>query len=211
MALLGMAIEASSLERDRGGGLARISRALRRSRETRASFADVYDELSPSVLRFFARRTSDGELAFELMAETFAKAFEKRRDFRGRTDGEAAAWIWTIARNELARYHRTRTVELAAMRRVGLERPQPTDAELRRVEELAAKELAREHVDRALATLPPDQQDVIRMRYVDELAFPEIARRLGVSHDVVRTRASRAMRTLRASEHVSAAVRVLEP
>ena len=184
--------------------------ALSRSRGAKSSFSDVYDELSPQVLRFFARRTRNGEDAFDLTAETFAKAFEKRHDFRGRSEGEAAAWIWTIARNELARYHRTRTVELSALRRIGLERPEPSDAELRRVEELTARELAREHVKLAVASLPADQQEVIRLRFDLELSYPDIAERLGVSHEVVRTRASRAMRSLRSSEQVQTAVKVLE-
>jgi RNA polymerase sigma-70 factor (ECF subfamily) len=188
----------------------RVAGALRRSRERSVYFAEVYDQLAPSVLRFFARRTRESEHAFDLTAETFAKAFEKRHDFRGSSDIQATAWIWSIARNELARYHRTRTVELSALQRVGLERPQPTDAELRRVEELTARDLAREHVQLAIAGLPSDQRQVMRMRFIDELSYPDIARSLGVSHDVVRARASRAMRALRASEHVRAAVKVLE-
>ena len=119
--------------------VAKVTAALLGSKEHSWCFADVYDELSPAVLRFFARRCRESELAVDLTAETFAKAFEKREDFRGSSDREAAAWIWSIARNELARYHRTRSVELSAIRRLGLERPRPTDEELRRIEELTAK------------------------------------------------------------------------
>lgn len=86
-------------------------------------FADFYDELHPTVLRFFAKRTRDGESAFDLTAETFAKAFEKREQFRGITEEEAAGWLRSIARNELAKYNRTRTVELGAPQRLGFERP----------------------------------------------------------------------------------------
>lgn len=181
-----------------------------RSRGPLASFDDFYDAMAPAVLRFFARRTRDGETAFDLTAETFAKAYEKRLDFRGSSDEQAAAWLWSIARHELARFHRSRKVALSALHRIGLERPAPTDEELRRVEELTAAELVREHVQVALAVLPPDQQDVMRMRFVDELSYLEIASALGVSYDVVRARLSRAVRTLRASEHLKAALRVLE-
>ncbi len=183
---------------------------LARSRASQASFADFYDEMAPSVLRFFARRTRDSERAFDLTAETFAKAFEKRRDFRGSSDEEAAAWLWSIARNELARYHRTRTVELAALQRLGLERPAPTDEELRQVEELTAAEDVREHVELALALLPADQREAIRLRFVDELSYPEIAQVLGVSYDVARARVSRGVRTLKASGHLKDAARVFE-
>ena len=165
--------------------------------------------MAPLVLRFFARRTRDGESAFDLTAETFAKAFEKRDHFRGGTDAEAAGWLWSIARNELARYHRTRTVELAALRRLGLERPAPTDSELRHVEDLTAAEEAREQVQRALSVLPAEHREVIQMRLVDELSYPEIASALGVSCDVVRARVSRARRVLRENEHLKAAAEVL--
>jgi RNA polymerase sigma factor (sigma-70 family) len=183
---------------------------LARSRTSEQSFGEFYDAMAPAVLRFFARRTRDSERAFDLTAETFAKAFEKRRNFRGYTDEQAAAWLWSIARNELARYSRTRKVELAALARLGLERPDPSGAELRQIEELAAEEDIREHVDLALAVLPLDQREVVRLRFVDELSYIEIAQALGVSYDVVRARSSRALRTLRASEHLEAAVRVLE-
>ena len=188
----------------------RIPGLLARSRSSDLSFADFYDVMAPGVLRFFAGRIRDSERAFDLTAETFAKAFEKRRDFRGSSDEQAAAWLWTIARNELARYHRSRGVELAALRRLGLERPDLSDEELRKIDELTAAEHMREHVDLALAALPPDQREVIRLRFVDELTYAEIAQTLGVSYDVVRARASRGLRTLKESEHLQAAVRVLE-
>ena len=181
-----------------------------RTQATHAPFADFYDAMAPAVLRFFAKRTRDAERAFDLTAETFAKAFEKREQFRGSTDVEAAAWLWSIARNELGRYHRRRSVELAALQRLGLERPAPTDAELREVEELTASEEAREQVERAMARLPPEQQEVLRMRFIDEMAYAEIAARLGVSCEVVRARVSRARRALQDNAHLRAAARELD-
>jgi len=166
--------------------------------------------MAPSVLRFFAKRTHDAERAFDLTAETFAKAFEKREQFRGGTDVEAAAWLWSIARNELGRHHRRRSVELAALQRLGLERPVPTDAELRQVEELAAAEEAREQVAHAIARLPVEQQEVLRMRFIEEMAYPEIAEILGVSCEVVRARVSRARRVLQEDAHLKAAAKELE-
>jgi RNA polymerase sigma-70 factor (ECF subfamily) len=183
---------------------------LVRSRVSSQAFGDFYASTSPAVLRFFARETRDGQTAFELMAETFAKAFEKRHDFRGATDKQAAAWLWAIARSELAHYRRARKVEFAALGRLELERPTPTDQELREVEELAAVEAAQAHLKDALALLPEDQRTVITMRFIDSLSYEEIASRLGVTQQVVRARSSRAIRSLRADERVHDAVRELE-
>lgn len=183
---------------------------LARSRSEPGAFADFYEQMSPSVLRFFARQTRDGHAAFDLMAETFSKAFEKRSDFRGTTDKQAAAWLWSIARHELARFRRSRSVEMSALHRLGLERPTPTDDELGQVEWLIAREDVRRHIRAALGTLSPDQQDVIKLRFIDELSDHEIAERLAVSHDVVRARASRALRALGASEQLHAVIEMLE-
>ena len=84
---------------------------LARSRASPHAFADFYEQLSPQVLRFFAARTGDPHRAVDLTAETFARAFEHRRDFRGASDEQAAAWLWKIARNELAGHRRSRAVE----------------------------------------------------------------------------------------------------
>ena len=46
-------------------------------------FADFYRAYYESILAFLARRVLDPEIAFDLMSETFAKALERRRQFRG--------------------------------------------------------------------------------------------------------------------------------
>ena len=176
----------------------------------REPFADFYDQMAPTVLGFFARRVRDPQLAFDLTAETFVKAFEKRFAFRGSSEEQAAAWLFAIARNELAMYSRSNKAARAALERVGIAPHALADDDLRKVEELGATEEAREQVRAALDDLPPDQREVVRLRYVDELTYPEIAATLGVSNDVVRARASRGLRRLKASEQFRAAVQVLD-
>ena len=177
---------------------------------TSATFGALYDELSPRVLRYFAGQTRDAQAAFDLTAETFAKAYEKRRDFRGTGHDQAAAWVWAIARNELAGYRRSRVIELSAIARLELERPHPSDQELREIERLTALDEAQTHLKQALSLLPDDQREVVWLRVVEVLSYDDIAARLGVSSDVARARASRGLRTLRDSGHVHDAVRALE-
>jgi Sigma-70 region 2 len=56
---------------------------LARSRASPHAFGDFYEQMSPQVLRFFVRRTGDPHRAVDLTAETFARAFEHRSEFRG--------------------------------------------------------------------------------------------------------------------------------
>jgi RNA polymerase sigma factor (sigma-70 family) len=164
------------------------------------AFADFYDGLSVKVLKFFARKTWDGQVSLELTAETFAKAFENRGDFRGSSDEQAAAWLWAIARNELGAYWRERSVRLTAVNKLGLLSPHASDEEILRVEELAVAESARDVLQEALRMLHPAQRQMIGMRILEEREYDEIAERLGVSNQVVRTRISRALRSLRQLE-----------
>jgi len=173
-------------------------------------FVDLYYELSPKVLRYFAHATGDPHRAFDLMAETFAKAYEKRHDFRGDTEAEEASWVWTIARNELAMYLRSTRVEVGALRRLEMERPDLTDEEMRRVEQLGTDADVREHLAGALALLPGEQREAIRLRFIEDRSYDEIAASLDVSNDVVRARCSRGLKTLRESDRVHAAVHALE-
>jgi DNA-directed RNA polymerase specialized sigma24 family protein len=70
-----------------------------------ADFSRFYREHVDGVLIFFTRRCFDAQVALDLTAETFAQAFASRRGFRGGADGEAAAWLFAIARRQL-REHR---------------------------------------------------------------------------------------------------------
>jgi RNA polymerase sigma-70 factor (ECF subfamily) len=142
-------------------------------------------------------RVGDDQAALDLTGDTLATVYEKRGDFRGSTAAEVEAWIWTIARNRVKRYWHRREIDRGAMARIGMARPVATDEDLERIDELLAGEAASGALSAALEELPADQRDVILLRYVDELADPVIAARLGVSAEVVRARASRGLRRLR--------------
>ncbi len=184
----------------------RVPGLLARSRASPPAFDDFYAQMSAQVLCFFVTRTSERQRAVDLTAETFAKAFAHRREFRGASDEQAAAWLWRIARNELAQHWRSRSAELAAVERLGLERVTLSDGEVLDGERLIAAEELREQTRRALEVLPDDQREVVRLRFVDDLSYDEIAQQLGVSNDAVRTRTSRALRALRKSGHLDEAI-----
>ena len=158
--------------------------------------ADLYDSMSHSVLVFFARRTYDGEIALDLTAETFARALEARRRFRGACEREGAAWVWGIARNVLGEFFKRGRVERRALHRLGLEPPAVTCDEIERIEQLAGVEQLRQAVATALAELAEDQREALRLRIVDELDYPIVAHRLGVSEATARARVSRGLRRL---------------
>ena len=137
----------------------------------------LYDRHAATVLAYFQRRTACAESAADLTAETFAAAFCSRRRYRD-TGVPAIAWILGIARHLLADSIRNERIEDRARRRLGLERIELDDDALRRIEELADLAPVRKQLEAALAELPPDSAEAVRLRVDGELPYAEVARRL---------------------------------
>lgn len=163
---------------------------------TAAAFTDFYRERAERLLLFFVRRTCDAEVALDLTAETFARAYAARDSFRGGDEDAAGAWLYGIARNLLRDFYRRGRCERTALGRLGVEVPALDDAELTRIVELAGLEPLRETVAEALSTLSGDQREALRLRVVEELPYPEVATRLGLSEQTARMRVSRGLRAL---------------
>jgi RNA polymerase sigma factor (sigma-70 family) len=156
----------------------------------------LYVRHRDELLVFFVRRTSDAEVALDLWGETFAQAVAGRGRCRGRTEEEAGAWLYGIARRQLARYYRGGSAERRAMRRLGIERPAidpDTEAEIIR---RAGLDEVRQAIAAGVAMLPEDAREAIKLRIVEELSYPDLAARLAITEQAARQRVSRGMRTL---------------
>jgi RNA polymerase sigma factor (sigma-70 family) len=164
---------------------------------TPAELADLFRARCDDLLAWFARRTWDREAAVDMTAETFARAVESRARFRGRSHGEAEAWLFGIAGNVLRLYVRKGRVEQRALRRLGLQPPVPTEDDLDRIARDAGLDVLRATIGPHLDALPEQQRRALRLRVVDELSYAEIAERTSASQQAVRARVSRGLRTLR--------------
>jgi hypothetical protein len=100
-------------------------------------FAALYEREAETVLLFVTRRTLDAEVALDITAETFAQAFRGRRAFRGTTEPEERAWLFTIARRQIGRYLRRGHVERGALQALGVDVPVAHEDDLRAIEEAA--------------------------------------------------------------------------
>lgn len=162
--------------------------------ELRAAFASLYDEHAADLLTYFQSRTYSGEVAADLVAETFAEALATS-DRYDADHGEHGAWLWGIARHLLARFQRTGAAEARARARLGMRTPAVHDDDLDRVED-AADAAALHHPRVALAELGPAAAEAVQARVVDGLQYDEVAHRCGCSVGAARVRVSRALSTL---------------
>lgn len=138
-------------------------------------FGELYDRHVGAVLAFHQRRTGCADTAADLTAETFAEAFTSRHRFRD-TGAPGRAWLFTIARRQVARYVRRERVATRARRRLGM--PVEVvldDADRERIERLVDLAPLRPALEDALAALSPGQAEAVTLRVGHDLGYGEIA------------------------------------
>jgi RNA polymerase sigma-70 factor, ECF subfamily len=154
------------------------------------AFAVLYDRYADRVYRhvvYRVGRVQDGE---DLTQQTFLKAWQAMSRYRV-TEVPFVAWLLTIAHNNVvswfraARDHQPLADDLPRLD----EGSDPHQQAERRDRQLAVR--------RAIAKLKPDHQQVVAMRYLEELEFRDIACQLGKNEGAVRVILHRALRELR--------------
>jgi RNA polymerase sigma-70 factor (ECF subfamily) len=144
----------------------------------------------------------------DLVQEAFLEATGHFGQFRGTTEPELTAWLRQILASRLAhllrRYYGTQARDVRLERVLGDELDQSSRAFDRGL--IAAQSSPSQQVHRreqavlladALDRLPPDYREVIMLRHLEGLTFPEVATRLGRSVDSVEKLWVRALPRLR--------------
>ncbi|MEX2235971.1 MAG: sigma-70 family RNA polymerase sigma factor [Dehalococcoidia bacterium] len=162
--------------------IALIDAARARDRD---AWARLFDEHFQSLYRYSYYRVRDHHVAEELAAQVFEEAFRgiKRFDYRGIS---IRAWFFKIARNITADH-----IKKAASRATA-----PL-IELADGRDEFANAGIRTDVLRALAQLTEEQQQVIVMRFLEDLAINDCAEVIGKSVDAVKSLQARALVRLR--------------
>jgi RNA polymerase sigma factor (sigma-70 family) len=155
-------------------------------------FGELYERTYPLIRAYLRRRAgARPDLVLDLVAETFARALERREQFDPQR-GSAVVWLLGIASHLLLDSMRRGRVADESRRRLGMERIEVDDEQLELVERQGASEL-----QRALDRLPGEQREAVERRVLQEEPYATIAEQLGCSEQVVRKRVSRALSTLR--------------
>ncbi len=158
--------------------------------DRRQAFEEAYDELFEPLFRYFFYRLGDRDRAKDLAQEAFMKAWDYER--RGGTIQSLKSFLYTTAGNLFKNELRAKrpVASLDEMLEAGHDFSQEeTSPEVR-----ADAKLLMERV----AALPASLQEVVRLRYLDQLAIKEIAEALGKTETAVSVRLHRALKKLKA-------------
>ena len=148
----------------------------------------LYADELPRVYNFFRYRVGDHQVAEDLTATTFEKAWRSRGRYR-RDRGGFSTWLFTIARNVAIDYYRRRRTN------VSLWADLPSGA--------VPLDEAQQHRDdiqqlkRLLAPLPPRERELVALKYGAGLTNRAIAQLVGLSETNVGTILHRVVKQLR--------------
>ncbi|MDP2149512.1 MAG: sigma-70 family RNA polymerase sigma factor [Parvibaculum sp.] len=157
----------------------------------RAAFANLFDHYAPRVKGYLGRLGLEPARAEDLTQDVMVAVWRKAASF-DRSKANASTWIYRIARNrriDLFRRERTATLD-------------PDEPMLSPEAEILpdAALLAGQQgtlIARALAELPPEQQEMIKAAFYEDLSHSEIAERTGLALGTVKSRMRLAFEKLR--------------
>jgi RNA polymerase sigma-70 factor (ECF subfamily) len=158
-------------------------------------FATLFDRHAATVHRYLGRRV--GDLADDLLSETFLIAFRRRAAYRPE-HVEVRPWLIGIATNVVHGHRRSEQRRYRALARASSEPPQSGSATDESHDRVVAEAL-RAPLATALAGLKDRDRDVLLLVAYAQLSYEEVAAVLDVPLGTVRSRLHRARRQTRAA------------
>ncbi len=153
----------------------------------------LYDRYAQILFPLAMRILRDRAEAEDLVHDAFVLLTERANQYV-RERGTVAAWLITLVRNLTIDRTRRRDRRGALARDVvSFEPVEPA----RTPEMLAADRSTQGKVSRALASLPDVQRGTLMLAFFEGLTYPEIAERESVPIGTVKSRAARAIASLR--------------
>lgn len=166
-----------------------LRRALHGDKQAFGSLYEVY--LEP-IYRYIYYRVGDHAEAEDLTELVFLKAWEQLpRTGKGTAVRNFRAWVYRIAHNLVVDRHRTHKPA------VSLDQHNDTQAPVASPEALAEHMEQSDTLQAAILQLEPDLQQVVILRFVNQLSHAETGRILGKKEGHVRVLQYRALQKLR--------------
>jgi len=158
------------------------------------AWAAVREEFYLQIRSWFAARVANAQDADDLAEEVFVRLA------RGAPPDDLKAYITAATANALARYRRRKARERDSLQRLlqdGIRSDEILGREPNDLSEEGEPSEIRAQVENILSTLPSREAELLRLRFLDGLSIPTIARRAGCSEKTAYKRLERIIRRLR--------------
>lgn len=154
---------------------------------TEQNKADIYTDYHDKVMGYLVSKINNTHLAEDICSDVFLKVYEKLDTFDS-SKASLSTWIFTITRNTLTDYYRSR--------RVMSEIPE-TLAEDSSVEDDVCDDDLLNTLASALETIDERERDIIIFRYYKGMTLKEISEKLDISYSYVKILHNKALSALR--------------
>ena len=156
----------------------------------RAAFAELYDTHCDAVYRYILYRVREPSDAEDLTSEVFTRSFANihRYKWQGKS---FLAWLYTIARNAVTDRRRRERPTVDLDDAYGVAEEGPT------AHERAVHGEAVDALRGAVKHLTVEQQEVIVLRFVENMSSRQVAKVLGKNEGAIRALQFRALGRLR--------------
>jgi RNA polymerase sigma-70 factor (ECF subfamily) len=161
------------------------------------AFEKIYEFYYEMILKYLVKRTLSSEVAYDLTADTFIKAFESLHKFKW-TGVSIKVWLYRIAINALKNNRRNPVSTALEDVPEGHEKLSIDARE--ELKELDKKLFGDEELTKlsdAMATLKPAHQNILSLYYFTGMSQKEIAESTDSSESAVKAVMHRAMTNLR--------------
>lgn len=153
------------------------------------AFGEIYDLYFLQIHKYVAYRVAHEQVE-DMVANVFVKAWTKIKKYH-KGSQPFSSWLFRIAHNSVIDHYRTYRQHYELEERIA------DDHERMNPQHLVEKSLDGERVHRALKKLDSNYQEVILLKYMNELSNKDIAQVLKTSESNVRTLQFRALKKLR--------------
>ncbi|MBA4851669.1 RNA polymerase sigma factor [Emticicia sp. BO119] len=166
------------------------------------AFGEIYDYFYSKIFGYVYRRIGDYDIARDITAETFLKAFMNIRKY-GFEGDNIASWLYKIATNEMNLFFRSLRYSPDLFSRFSTDLID--DEVLHSIFEKEKAELERQQqeydefrqIQEQLKKLELKYQEVIALRFFEDKAIKEISEILGKPEGTIKSLLSRGVEKLR--------------
>lgn len=155
------------------------------------AFSFLYNHYLPGIYRYIFFKVSKQEEAEDITHEVFLSAWQNVKGYKYK-GLPFSSWLYQIARNAVIDFYRTskKTVQIEMVNEEFI-KIQSRDPEILNAE------MELEKIKKTIALLKPEYQNVLIMRFIEELPHNEVATALGKSEGAVRLIQHRALKELK--------------
>jgi len=165
---------------------------IARAKEDPEAFGALYERYVARIYRYLYYRTGSQQDAEAPTARTFYRALRRLPHYvdRGAPFG---AWLYRIAHNLMVNWLRDRSRQPV----VALDSVSPITGERHDPQALAEIEEERRHLLERVRKLPPDRQELLILKFVEEMSNADIGLVMGRSEGAIKSLYHRTLVALR--------------